>query len=70
MLESSIAYYQLVLLCYPFLMIFVILQARLQVPEEVLQELRSLNELDLELYEYARAIFYKQHKTSLRITEV
>lgn len=47
-----------------------ILQARLQVPEEVLQEIRSLNDLDLELYKYARSIFDKQHKTSLRITEV
>lgn len=44
-------------------------EARLQVPEEVLQEIRSLNNLDLELYEYARAIFNKQHKTSLLITE-
>nr|AFK41822.1 unknown [Lotus japonicus] len=44
-------------------------EARLQVPEEVLQEIRSLNDLDLELYEYARVIFYKQHKTSLLITE-
>ncbi|TKY67208.1 Protein-tyrosine sulfotransferase [Spatholobus suberectus] len=44
-------------------------EARLQVPEEVLHEIRSLNDLDLELYEYARAIFYKQHKTSLLITE-
>lgn len=44
-------------------------EARLQVPEEVLQQLRSLNDLDLELYEYARAIFNKQHKTSSLITE-
>ncbi|KAK7312575.1 hypothetical protein VNO77_36527 [Canavalia gladiata] len=44
-------------------------EARLQVPEEVLQEIRSLNDLDLELYEYARAIFYKQQKTPLLITE-
>ncbi|MCI28572.1 tyrosine sulfotransferase-like protein, partial [Trifolium medium] len=43
--------------------------ARLRVPEEVLQQLRSLNDLDLELYEYARAIFNNQHKTSLLITE-
>ncbi|XP_027347137.1 protein-tyrosine sulfotransferase isoform X2 [Abrus precatorius] len=44
-------------------------EARFQVPEEVLQEIRSFNDLDLELYEYARAIFSKQHKTSLQITE-
>ncbi|XP_027912068.1 protein-tyrosine sulfotransferase isoform X3 [Vigna unguiculata] len=44
-------------------------QARLQVPEEVLREIRSLNDLDLQLYEYARAIFNKQHKTSLLINE-
>lgn len=47
-----------------------ILQARHQVPEEVLQQIRSLNDLDLELYEYARAIFNKQHNGSLLITEV
>ncbi|WJX50221.1 protein-tyrosine sulfotransferase [Trifolium repens] len=44
-------------------------EARLRVPEEVLQHLRSLNDLDLELYEYARGIFNNQHKTSLLITE-
>ncbi|KAL5056088.1 hypothetical protein RYX36_036770 [Vicia faba] len=44
-------------------------EARHQVPEEVLQQIRSLNDLDLELYEYARAIFNKQHKGSLLITE-
>ncbi|XP_004506014.1 protein-tyrosine sulfotransferase [Cicer arietinum] len=44
-------------------------EAQLQVPEEVLEQLRSLNDLDFELYEYARAIFNKQHKTSLLITE-
>ncbi|KAE9593191.1 putative protein-tyrosine sulfotransferase [Lupinus albus] len=41
-------------------------EARLQVSEEVLQEIRSLNDLDIELYEYARAIFYRQHKTTLQ----
>ena len=51
-------------------MICVILQARLQVPEEILHKIRSLNDLDLQLYEYAKAIFNKQHKTSLLITEV
>ncbi|KAE9620560.1 putative protein-tyrosine sulfotransferase [Lupinus albus] len=40
-------------------------EARLHVSEEVLHEIRSLNDLDIELYEYARAIFYKQHKTTL-----
>ncbi|KAL9296762.1 hypothetical protein ACSQ67_022658 [Phaseolus vulgaris] len=44
-------------------------EARLQVSEEVLHEIRSLNDLDLELYEYARTIFNKQHKTSLLINE-
>ncbi|KAK7262297.1 hypothetical protein RJT34_29863 [Clitoria ternatea] len=44
-------------------------EARLQVPEEILQEIRSINDLDVELYEYARAIFNKQHRTSLLITE-
>ncbi|XP_019453948.1 PREDICTED: protein-tyrosine sulfotransferase-like isoform X1 [Lupinus angustifolius] len=41
-------------------------EARLEVSEEVLQEIRSLNDLDIELYEYARAIFYRQHKTTLQ----
>ncbi|XP_020964417.1 protein-tyrosine sulfotransferase isoform X1 [Arachis ipaensis] len=41
-------------------------EARLLVSEEVLQEIRSLNDLDLELYEYARAIFDKQHKATMR----
>ncbi|OIW05811.1 hypothetical protein TanjilG_23597 [Lupinus angustifolius] len=46
-------------------------EARLEVSEEVLQEIRSLNDLDIELYEYARAIFYRQHKTTLQtFTEV
>ncbi|XP_040862960.1 protein-tyrosine sulfotransferase isoform X2 [Glycine max] len=44
-------------------------EARLQVPEEILHKIRSLNDLDLQLYEYAKAIFNKQHKTSLLITE-
>ncbi|XP_044481656.1 protein-tyrosine sulfotransferase-like isoform X3 [Mangifera indica] len=35
-------------------------EARLQVPEEVLQQIRSLNSLDLELYKYALDIFEKQ----------
>ncbi|XVE79772.1 hypothetical protein DITRI_Ditri14bG0083300 [Diplodiscus trichospermus] len=36
-------------------------EARLQVPQMVLQRIRSLNNLDLELYEYAQVIF-EQHK--------
>ncbi|KAL2328602.1 hypothetical protein Fmac_022029 [Flemingia macrophylla] len=44
-------------------------EARLQVPEEVLNEIRFLNDLDLELYEYARAIFYNRHKTLLNAEE-
>ncbi|GLU02498.1 hypothetical protein SLE2022_197470 [Rubroshorea leprosula] len=37
-------------------------EARLQVPEAVLQQIRSLNSLDLDLYEYAQDIFAKQHR--------
>lgn len=37
------------------------MQARLNVSEAVLQEIKSLNSLDLELYEYAKEIFSKQH---------
>ncbi|XWS74293.1 hypothetical protein CRYUN_Cryun02cG0202600 [Craigia yunnanensis] len=37
-------------------------EARLQVPQMVLQRIQSLNNLDLELYEYAQGIFAKQHK--------
>ncbi|KAJ4726052.1 Protein-tyrosine sulfotransferase [Melia azedarach] len=35
-------------------------EARLLVPEAVLQQIKSLNDLDLELYKYAEAIFAKQ----------
>ncbi|KAM7522357.1 hypothetical protein LguiA_012259 [Lonicera macranthoides] len=35
-------------------------EARLHVPEGVLEEIMSLNSLDMELYEYAQAIFAKQ----------
>ncbi|XP_028757009.1 protein-tyrosine sulfotransferase isoform X2 [Neltuma alba] len=38
-------------------------EARLQIPEVVLQRIQYLNDLDLELYEYARDLFSKQHKT-------
>ncbi|XWS28977.1 hypothetical protein CRYUN_Cryun25bG0117300 [Craigia yunnanensis] len=37
-------------------------EARLQVPQMVLRRIQSLNNLDLELYEYAQGIFAKQHK--------
>ncbi|KAL4295868.1 hypothetical protein GQ457_12G029690 [Hibiscus cannabinus] len=37
-------------------------EARLRVPQMVLQRIQSLNKLDLELYEYAQGIFAKQHK--------
>lgn len=40
-------------------------EARLQVPEVVLQQIRSLNYLDLELYKYAQDIFAKQHKRTM-----
>lgn len=36
-------------------------QARRQVPEVVLQKIKSLNHLDLELYKYAQEIFAKQN---------
>lgn len=35
-------------------------QARLQVPQVVLEQIRSYNNLDMELYKYAQAIFAKQ----------
>ncbi|CAL1404265.1 unnamed protein product [Linum trigynum] len=38
---------------------------RLKVPEVVLEEIRSLNHLDVDLYEYARSIFTNQHQKSL-----
>ncbi|KAI7998755.1 Protein-tyrosine sulfotransferase [Camellia lanceoleosa] len=37
-------------------------KARLQVPEVLLQEIQSLNSLDIKLYEYAGDIFSKQHE--------
>ncbi|KAF7805602.1 protein ENHANCED DISEASE RESISTANCE 2-like [Senna tora] len=47
-----------------------IFQARVQVSEAVLQQIKFLNDLDLELYEYARELFSKQHKnTFLKFTE-
>lgn len=54
------------ILCYPFLVIFIltyeILQARLLVPEAVLQQIRSLNSLDLRLFKYAEGIYAKQNE--------
>ncbi|XP_028791885.1 protein-tyrosine sulfotransferase-like isoform X2 [Neltuma alba] len=41
-------------------------KARLQVSDEVLQQIRFLNDLDLELYEYARELFSNQHKNVLQ----
>uniref|UniRef100_A0A1D1ZCP1 Protein-tyrosine sulfotransferase n=1 Tax=Anthurium amnicola TaxID=1678845 RepID=A0A1D1ZCP1_9ARAE len=37
-------------------------EARLLVPERVLQQILSLNSLDLELYKHAQGIFAQQHK--------
>ncbi|XP_047318852.1 protein-tyrosine sulfotransferase-like isoform X2 [Impatiens glandulifera] len=37
-------------------------EARLGVPDSIIQEIKSLNKLDMELYEYARNIFSDQHK--------
>lgn len=42
-----------------------ILQERLQVPEMLLEQIRSLNHLDLELYKYAQEIFEKRHKHTM-----
>ncbi|XP_054814793.1 protein-tyrosine sulfotransferase-like [Prosopis cineraria] len=44
-------------------------EARLQIPEVVLQRIQYLNDLDLELYEYARDLFSKQNKTMQRLNE-
>lgn len=35
-------------------------QARLKVPEALIQEIASLNSLDVELYKYGQEIFKKQ----------
>lgn len=43
-----------------------ILQARLQVPDLVLQQMRELNNLDIELYKYAEDIFAKQSEHTMR----
>ncbi|XAR59745.1 Protein-tyrosine sulfotransferase [Bertholletia excelsa] len=41
-------------------------EARLQVPEVVLQEIKSLNSLDIKLYKYAEDIFKKKHKQMMQ----
>lgn len=41
-------------------------EARLAVPEVVLQQIKSLNSLDVELYTYAQSIFSKQHKQMMQ----
>lgn len=41
-------------------------ETRLQVPQMVLQQIISLNSLDVELYKYAQSIFAKQHKLFMR----
>ncbi|KAK4607065.1 hypothetical protein RGQ29_001043 [Quercus rubra] len=40
-------------------------EERLQVPEMLLEQIRSLNHLDLELYKYAQEIFEKRHKHTM-----
>ncbi|GAV66414.1 Sulfotransfer_2 domain-containing protein [Cephalotus follicularis] len=44
-------------------------EARLRVSEEVLQQIRSLNNLDWELYKYAQDLFAKQHEKQFVSTE-
>ncbi|XP_048233745.1 protein-tyrosine sulfotransferase isoform X3 [Ricinus communis] len=39
---------------------------RRRVPEMILEQIRSLNNLDLELYKYAKDIFAKQHKHTVQ----
>ncbi|XP_040995218.1 protein-tyrosine sulfotransferase-like isoform X1 [Juglans microcarpa x Juglans regia] len=40
-------------------------EGRLQVPGVILEQIRSLNRLDLELYKYAQDIFEKRHKHTM-----
>ncbi|CAK7332311.1 unnamed protein product [Dovyalis caffra] len=40
---------------------------RLRISEEVIEQIRSLNYLDFELYKYAQEIFAKQHKHAVEI---
>ncbi|XP_048137481.1 protein-tyrosine sulfotransferase-like isoform X2 [Rhodamnia argentea] len=46
------------------------LQSRRQVGGAVLQEIKSLNNLDLELYEYAKDIFAQQHRRTAQNSAV
>lgn len=39
-----------------------ILQTRTRVPNEVIEQIKSLNNLDVELYKYAKEIFVKEHE--------
>ncbi|TXG73842.1 hypothetical protein EZV62_002421 [Acer yangbiense] len=41
-------------------------EARLRVPQVVLEQIRSLNNLDLELYKYAQVIFAKQSEHTMQ----
>lgn len=41
-------------------------EARQQVPDVVLQQIKSLNRLDVELYKHAQNIFAKQHKHTIQ----
>ncbi|KAL6204846.1 hypothetical protein ACLB2K_022113 [Fragaria x ananassa] len=41
-------------------------EARLQVSEVVLEQIKQLNHLDLELYKYAKDIFAKQHNNTVQ----
>ncbi|KAK3442310.1 hypothetical protein EUGRSUZ_B02508 [Eucalyptus grandis] len=45
-------------------------ESRHQVGEAVLQEIKSLNNLDLELYEYAKDIFAQQHRRTTQKSAV
>lgn len=42
------------------------LQARRQVPESVIEQIVSLNRLDMELYKYAQNIFAGQHEQMIQ----
>lgn len=41
-------------------------EARLRVPESTVERIKSLNRLDLELYEYAQDIFARQHDRTMQ----
>lgn len=44
-------------------------EARLRVPESTVERIKSLNRLDLELYEYAQDIFARQHDRTMQKLE-